>query len=358
MAGPTDDDGWGDAADLEDGAEPEKPEEATEATDATVAPEPPSEISGTLSVPDTPQAIPPPPPAEPAVVSSTAEDWDAPPAESLPEAAGIDPGPRESKPPKRRRLSTRGRVIAVGLALFVALLGAGGFLSWLNSRHYYVACTDKSIRAERGRLWPWGRAPLEGDKWRPIPVADECREREVSGPEELEAALLSEIQTRADAILSKQPPEDLDGATKLLDQGLLLSRSPAQRDARKAIKRLQADVEYWRARGEVDAAIASLKDARDKLDAASAKQLRHVADAGTWVAFLDGLIERAKAGPGGEVANESGETETPGPPDSGAGPEPRGETSKAPPATAPDLPDAGTSAPPPDAPLPRGGVLL
>lgn len=354
MAGPTDDDGWGDAADLEGAGEPETPAEPAEPAEES---ERPTEISGTLTTPEPPPSAPTPP-AEPAPVASSPDDWDAAPPESLAEAAGIDSGPRKSKPPRRRRLSTRGRVIAAGVVLVVLLLGAGGFSSWLNSRHYYVACTGDAIRAERGRFWPWGRAPLEGDKWRPIPVVDECREREVAGPEALESELLSEIQSRADGLLSKQPPEDLDAASKLLEQGLLLSRSPAQRDARKAIKRLMGDVEYWRARAEVDAAIASLKDARDKLDAAAAKQLRHVADAGTWVAFLDGLLERAKAGPGGEPASESDQGETPAPANGGASTEPGDETPTAPPATAPDLGDAGTPEPTPDAPLPRGGVLL
>ena len=317
--GPTDDDGWGDAADeqtapVDDGWGDDEP-----ASDAIEA----GEIQ-------TAEPLPEPPPERPRV--------------SLTEAVGVEALP---EPPRRSR---RRVFLAVALIVLAIGLGVGGVLSYFNHQRLYLACGDQDVRAERGRWFLWGRAPLEGERWKSFELPGVCDSREVDSMSELESAFLELLVTRASALLAAENP-DPETTEGLLEQGLSLARAPEHKPQRAELERLRGDVEYWRGRAEITGAIERLKSARQHYDEAVKIGPRHAGDADRWVSFIDRLLERVGAGPGGTIKED--EVEAPG--------IDRDEPTvdAAPPATPVVIPDAGPDrGPEPDAGVPRGGVLL
>lgn len=138
------------------------------------------------------------------------------------------------------------------------------------------------------------------------------------------------------------------------------------------IERLQADLDYWRARDEVDAALATLERAAAQLDQAVAREPRHNrAHASAWQRLLARVREDLASGPGAAAG-----AVRPSEPLPGAGAPDPGNAQSAPgsgqdglaPAPAPGanadpaLPVPGTPASPPQqpapAPRPRGGQLI
>jgi hypothetical protein len=381
---PTDDDGWGDpdetseapetsetseAAEPSAAAEPAEPKEPGETSPAA----PPSvEIeSGWIEAPgaEAPAgATKAPPdaaakddlgaPATAAAGPPRAEESESqpPPPSSLPEAAGIREPPR----PWRPRLSRRGWLMAIAAALATVAIGTGAVLAWLNSRHFYLECGDDEIRASRGRSWPWGRTTMEGARWKPVPVAGriECQSARFASEAALEAAFLEAVHARADALLARDELGDaaqIETAANLIEQGLVLSRSPEHRDARKELERLRGDVEYWRATSEVQSALAAIEAARARFADAAGHAPRHVRDADRWAGFLEQLLKRGRSGPGAFAAERAR-------PEAASDLAPAGgDGETAPRATAPDElpdPDAEPAKPAAPAPIPRGGVLL
>ena len=417
---PSDDDGWGDAADLErslvgqqrdgQGAGPRDPlahvGQDAAADDAEASPPQLIAVSEAVSEGvhddaddrpaaleagdsedgeghpyDEPAAVTDDPPhdgsgstdSEPYQAhSGTYEAADEPvpplPNDDLRSAVGLDDGSSggDGGPPKRRspRLSGKQRAILVAAALATILIGVGGILSWLNSQHYYFVCGTKNITAEKGRTWPWGQRTLEGPRWRPIPIGDECVEHSVDSAEELEALFLDTLLRRASELLTRDDPDSILEAEKELEQATLLTRSPQRRARRKEVDRLQGDVQYWRAAGEIEAAIQKLADAGKRFDDAAARRPRHKNDASSWAEHARAMSDEIRMGPkelrdetpvradgrphftGTEPGSEPPRKAPTNPGD--AGPDPQQPS--------PAAPDAGP--PPPDAGLPRGGVLL
>lgn len=343
-AHPTDDDGWGDVPELEPAASAGETEDANAAgePERTAEPEPNDDWGPSPSAPrDDGDAEPVPPPTR---------------DESLAEAAGID-GDYDEPPPRRRRwslgLSGRGRVRLIAAAIVAALLIVGGVVSWLNSGHLYIVCDDDEIRAERGSFFLWGRSDLGGDRFKPIPSPRNigCAEQSFEARGALEIEFLDRLVDRANRLLEPEHPTEIKAADAILDQGLLLARAAERGEQRAAILRLQADIEYWRARGSVESAAKELRDAKETLDAIAGKT-RHVRDAGSWAEFVGDLIERTAAGPG---ATPDPDRPPPLEPPTSPASAPDAGTSSAP---AVDIPDAGPPVAKPDAAIPRGGVLL
>lgn len=392
--GPTDDDGWGDAADEqvprrptivawddededEDGGddrtepEPEPVPEPEAEPESEPEPEPESEPAdqnreADLAAPGVPTEGPKTAAEKPKPAKASREPKraavDEPWGGSLAEAAGIDtPPPRPPRPPI---LSRRGWFFLVAFLIVAALLTAGGITSHLNSQRRYLVCGDDDVRAERGRWFPWGQTRLEGDRWKPFELRGACESREVDSESELEAAFLELLINRLNTTLAAEDlaellarsPESAEGATDLekvevlIDQGMALARAPEHKAQRTELERLRGDVEYWRGRAALQRAVERLEAARGHLEEAYEIGPRHAGDAGDWSAFIERLIERAKGGPG--------EEEPPRPTSGDAG-APRPAIDAAPPAVPIVIPDAGPPpATEPDAGVPPGGVLL
>ena len=384
--GPTDDDGWGDAADEHEPSRPSVPawdEDADEVAETEGQPDdqaadenreadlaaseartegPKPEASSALVVTGGAELGTKAPELEPAAAIDVGDretkpveaDKKPPPDDSgwggtLAEAAGIDP-PKQ-KPPRPPLLSRRGWAWVLALVALAALLTTGGVLSHLNSQKLYLECGDDDVRAERGRWFPWGKTSLDGDRWKPFKLPGTCESREVDSESELEAAFLELLVSRLNTMLAAERPAEITEAVALIDQGMALARSPEHKPKRTELERLRGDVEYWRGRAELDGAIEKLETARGHYDEAVKIGPRHAGDAGDWTSFIERLIERARRGPTDEP--EPGPT-----PRADAGPT-APPTDAAPPAVPIDIPDAGPpAATTPDAGVPRGGVLL
>ncbi|MCB9572952.1 MAG: hypothetical protein H6709_12775 [Kofleriaceae bacterium] len=258
----------------------------------------------------------------------------------------------DGAPKKRGKL-----VLVVAGALIAGLLIASMvLLGRSNAGRYFLRCGADHISAERGRSFPpWGSRPLGGPQWKAIkiPPDAECQSRETADLAELEGWYLDALVAQAQAKLTAKEVTAVDQAQQELEQALLLARDPERRDQRKEVDRLLGDVEYWRGRARVRAAIDTLEEAGARYDAAADKRPRHASDAAAWAGWVRHVARELAAGPGGTVAE-------PATGDGGAAPpHPEVPTGVAlpveEPSTAPaePAPDAGV---PPS--LPRGGVLL
>lgn len=307
---------------------------------------------------------PPPPSVE---VSPEAEASPPPPDEALlPAAADLQDAvgvaakrrhePEADPDEVERRWSRRTTMIAGGTLIAGIGIVALVFLGRANAQRYLITCSTDRVTPEQGRAFPpWGSHPLAGPEWKPIalPPNAECTEHETDDVAELERLYLGVLVDRASTALSgknlldpagKNAPAPLDVAAEQLNQALLLARSPQSRDQRKEVERLLGDVQYWRATARLRDANAALVDAANQFAAASAARPRHVTDAGEWAGFLRKLLDELHAGPGGAPAPPAAAPPT--------------QPASAPQGSALPVEEAPPSAPPVDAGVPTGGVLL
>lgn len=368
----TDDDGWGDAAEVEK-PEPKpepKPEQKTEREPAAAGPEPPAKPRAKSPERDyEPEAYAPPASTD---VRSAVLDDDEPPAKT-----GSLFG-RQKKPPKDRAKRHRAHATVVsgkktlwviGIGAAIMIFGVCAVLSWLNSSGFYLVCKPTKIVAERGRWLPWGHTSLTGRAWTPVakPEDARCKDRRFNDLGGLKAAFSSALKARASNALAEATQknisaEALELADKQLSQALLLLRDADNDDERKELLRLQGDVEYWRAAASVSSAIDNLTEAGKRFDEAASRGPRHAGDSSTWAEYARELGDQLRQGPP-SLRPEQPAAPGSAPPFSGTG----NAVDKAPDADAgpqtgappPDPPDAGPAVPdagPPD--LPTGGVLL
>jgi hypothetical protein len=273
------------------------------------------------------------------------------------------------KPP--RRLSPRTTRIAIGGGVGLVLIGIIVALGWFNARDYYLVCATDEIRAERGRAFPpWGTTTMSGAAWTTIEIPDntECIEHRTDDLTELEAYFLEALLAQANARLASAEPTNIDVAEEQLKQAFLLTRTPERRDKRKEVERLVGDVEYWRAAAQVKAAVSDLGKAGEQFEGAAKRLPRHQTDSTAWAEYTRHMSEELLRGPPSlrpddPAASQLGDT----PPFQGTGPDspvrmPDAGVPAVPPVDAQPgvmLPPATDAAPaPPDAGLPRGGVLL
>jgi hypothetical protein len=280
-----------------------------------------------------------------------------------------------------RRGRGRGRTIAIVLALTAVAAGALAIAGGSNAGRYRLTCGARQLVAERGRSFPpWGTRPMSGPEWSPItiPPSAECVERRTDDAAQLETWYLAAISDRVLAHLTPGErggvsAEDVDAASALLDQGLLLTRTPARREDRKELERFQGDVGYWRAYARVEQAAAALDEAAKGFADAAARRPRHATDAGDWAerarraanelrAATGAPIDDATAAPPSAAPTTPPTTATTTP---GAAPAPTAEAVPAAPAAPPpgaalpvEPPAPAPLAAPPDAGTPAGGVLL
>jgi hypothetical protein len=290
---------------------------------------------------------------------------DVPPwADDLPALAGVRHEDRDDtiEPPsrRRRRLSPKAaKYLAVGL-LVVGLVGAFIGSSWANSRGYFLVCEPDSIRAERGRFWPWGRASMRGPSWQPIAISadTDCAELEVDTEDQLAERFARVLLARAGELLRQGRTDDLPVAERQLEQALLLARAQPGSSGREEVARLRGDLAYRRAVGELEAALERLDAAATHFEDAAQRAPLHHDDADARAAHARALLDATRRGPGQPVRVE-GTVDRPAPTPSD--PAPTGDLSRIP--LGPDRP-ADADAPAPLDPdeleedLPRGGVLL
>lgn len=251
-------------------------------------------------------------------------------------------------------------VLALGLIILVMIA-----LGRWNARDYYLVCGAEEIRAERGRAFPpWGSRKLGGPEWQPIsiPANAECEELETDDRGELEDAFLTALVDQANGMLTSRNPSNIELAEQQLQQALLLTRTADRRNQRKDIERLLGDVEYWRGAAHIQQVIDLLKGAAGRFDGAAVKRPRHTSDSSSWAGFARATAEELRLGPPELRPARPVDPNAPPPftgtgpdspvvmPDAGVGPDAGPGTLMNPPA------DATPS--PPDAGLPRGGVLL
>ncbi len=280
-------------------------------------------------------------------------------------AATTDDDDDESKP----RLSQRAKLIAVLIAIGSVALAALIVQGIFNSKHYDFVCHSKQITAERGRRFPpWGSSTLSGDAWKPIviPPNTECANASFDDAHKLERVYADALYDQADRRLLSRDPKQIDEASKQLTQALLLTRDPSQEGKRKAIARLQGDVDYARAKAQANAAAKTLEQAAKQFDEAAQKVPRHSRDSAAWAAYarqlsselLRGPVALRKDAPPEAPATDAapGTSSTPDRSLTDAG-VPAVRAVDAEPGVALP-PDTDGSPPLPDAGLPTGGVLL
>jgi hypothetical protein len=312
-------------------------------------------------VPD-PEPVPPPEPATateedlrvavglPAKITRKADKEPTPAPSPYVDRPADEDDEDEDRPTKKR--GKLGLVVAVAL-LIGGLITAMVFVGSANADRYYQKCHADKITAERGRSFPpWGSSRLGGPMWKPIaiPPGAECVSRETSDPTELTGWYLEALVEQAQAKLTAKEVTAVDQAQVELEQALLLARDPDRRDQRKEIDRLLGDVEYWRGKARVRAAVETLEEAGKRYDAAADKRPRHASDAAAWAAWVRRVAKDLAAGPGGVVAPLDA-------PEGVTKPDvPAGVALPVEDPVPAEAPDAGVPAA--DAGLPQGGVLL
>jgi len=209
------------------------------------------------------------------------------------DAAG-PPGSRRTKGSGsgagRRKL--RWIIAAVILIASAALVT----LSVANHSRYFYVCHPKSITAEQGRLFPWGRAPLAGTEWQAIAIdeAYRCQSQELGSQVALAELFAQSLIDRAAAQLAVEGT-DVGQVVKALDQALLLTRGDRKR--RERVDRLRGDVDHRQAATEVQAARRSLERAAQLFDDAAAKRPIYANDSGAWAEFAKQIADELGLGP-------------------------------------------------------------
>ncbi|MDB4961283.1 MAG: hypothetical protein JWP01_1282 [Myxococcales bacterium] len=263
--------------------------------------------------------------------------------------------------PTRRSWKT---MLVAALTLVVGGgIAAAVIVGKINSERYLVTCEADRVVVQQGRSFPpWGESPMSGAEWKPLKIPPEapCQPFETENKAEVAGRYLKILQDQATTLLTAREVTNIDEAEADLKQALLVARSlPSDDDrvnARNEIERLLGDVVYWRASAKLRTASESLDAAAKEFELAAASRPRHVTDASAWALHVRKLVEQLRAGPAGALQS----TFPPLPP---------GEKPTAPPGVAlPVEPGAGSGdtggasepppAPPADAGLPTGGVLL
>jgi hypothetical protein len=374
----TDDDGWGDASELEKPAPDVAVEEDPTNLDEKVARL--HRETGTHLVPAQPAAPQAGGEAPASTVPASNDDapqWEPepvdlpPPSSDMLAAAGIhktstssDDQPVASE---RSRLTTKQLAFLIGAGVLMVIIAAIAIAGWFNHQNYYLVCGTDAIRAQQGDFWPWGQSDLEGERFRPIPVPGEvlCEDIHFGSEEELEEAFLAALLDRTTAMLTSGDAETVDRAEKQIEQLFLLTRTEEHRAQRQKAQRLQGDVSYWRGYAAVEQAKKLLLESAKQFEDAATRRPRHSTDAHTWSKYARKIGEELGAGPS-ELRDKPESRPTYEPVESpiheGQSPieEPKtpagSDAGTAFPATAP--PADASPPPPPDAGLPKGGVLL
>ena len=298
---------------------------------------------------------------------------EATPASRKRRASLIDPeDDDEPRPPRNRKTLA---ILALGIAGGLGII-ALVILGRLNSDRYLLACEPERAVPEQGRGFPpWGSHALDGDAWKPLKITPEtrCQPHETDEPQTLARVYLAMILDQATALLSAREVTRVDDAEALLKQALLLTRPPEHEsealatertEHHKEVERMLGDVTYWRASAKLRDASAALADAARQFEAAAAQHPRHVSDASAWATYTRKLAGDLTAGPGGAALSGSPGASAPASPAAAptAAAPLTGEHPTIPAGIAlpvePARPTAAPVAPPPDAGVPTGGVLL
>jgi hypothetical protein len=268
----------------------------------------------------------------------------------------------------RTQLTRRQQLTLIGGAALFILASVGAVLGWMNNQRYYLVCGTRSITAEQGSFWPWGRARLPGEAFGAIEGDHPCTGLEFDNRSELEEAFLDALIEQATRLLTSGDPDKVASAEQQLVQALLLSRDPERGKKRAMAERLQGDVSYWRGAAEIQNALEVLSSSAGYFEEAATKRPRHSNDASAWAEHARYIGSEIDKGPKSLRKDESPKEEphfqglTPPPPvaeDPKPDDPPAVNTSK----VAEPPVDAGMAQEPPppppaDAGLPKGGVLL
>ena len=266
-----------------------------------------------------------------------------------------DGGNGTTRPRSRKTMLFGALTLVVGGGIAAMVI-----LGKVNSQRYLITCEADRVVVERGRSFPpWGETSLDGAEWNALKIPPEapCAPYETESKPELAAHYFKILKEHATSLLTAREVTKIDEAEAQLKQALLVARSfqtdDDRIDARDEIERLLGDVGYWRASAKLRTASEALTEAAQQFELAAQQRPRHVTDAAAWAAYVRKLVEQLSTGPAGAALT----TFPPLPP---------GERPTAPPGVAlPVEPGAGSGsavepepAPPADAGLPTGGVLL
>lgn len=263
------------------------------------------------------------------------------------------------------RVSRRTLMLIIAFAVMCVGVGVLILLGTLNSKYYYFDCGVSEITAKRGRSFPpWGSSKLSGPEWVPIALPDnaECDSAKMTDRAELESMYFDALREQAETVLESKHPENVDLAEQQLRQALKLTRPSERKDVRNEIERLLGDVEYWRARKQLEAAAGQLKVAAEKFTGSNERKPRHISDAAAWAEFSEYIANELGLGPIPLRPDNPPEPDTAG---TSGFPSPGYRDAGVPMFIGPDaqpgvaLPLESDAGPPPaDATVPTGGVLL
>lgn len=244
----------------------------------------------------------------PATAHVESEPAPAPQAEDLRTAAGLgEPSGRRGGRAGARR--PRGMLIIVAVLLLGAAVAGLVHLGQQNRRSFHLMCGKEAITAAQGRAFPpWGESALTGKAWQPIAVVPgtPCTSQVLPGRPALAQRFGQVLVARVEAWVLGRPDgtgrEQLAGVQAELDQARLLigeiADPAAAGAAGRALERVQGDLDYWRARDGVDAALAALDQAAAQLDQAVAREPRHNRDsAAAWQRLLARIRHELASGP-------------------------------------------------------------
>jgi hypothetical protein len=260
---------------------------------------------------------------------------------------------------KRRSRKT---IVVSALSLVVGLsIAALVFLGRANSARYAIRCEADRVVVAQGRSFPpWGTHELDDPQWKAlkIPPEAECHPRETEEESELASWYGKLLVDQASGLLQAREVTKVDDAEAQLKQALLVTRLLASDDdrknQRKDIERMLGDVVYWRASAKLRAAVDALSDAAKQFDAAALQRPRYVDDSAAWATHVRKLADDLRAGP--EGAHQT--TFPPLPPTTPEHvPAPAGVALPVEPGRM-GSGEPPPAAPPADAGLPTGGVLL
>ena len=232
-------------------------------------------------------------------------DTGAPPSDML-AASGVHQDADGEAKPKRKKpkrqgepLTPKQKAFLVGGGLLFVILATSAVLGYFNSKRYYLVCSTKTITAQKGRFWPWGRHRIAGPAFKALKVPSDvlCKTREYESHAEVKSAFLEALLEQSTKLLTQGEDAAVTTAEAQLEQALLLTRDPSLSSERELVLRLQGDVSYWRAAADVKSAIDLLNAAATRFEDAASKRPRHSTDAASWAEHARYIGEELPKGP-------------------------------------------------------------
>lgn len=245
-----------------------------------------------------------------------------------------------------------------GIGVAAALVVGGLiFLGHVNAQTYAFTCQPDKIVAEQGRAFPpWGTRPLTDPEWKPVDITPRfaCVSTETDDRGKLASWFADALYDNAAEELTPSPGHEvtkLDLAEQQIDQALLLLRTATEaKHGREQTEHWLANVTFWRTKAKLRESIAGLGELANQFDQAAKAGPHQITNAHAWAEYVRKVAAELKLDqPEASTAN------APPPPEERPGaPAPMGTALP----VEPTRPAEALPAPPPDAGVPSGGVML